>query len=184
MQDPKDLFPDLLEEEIEEKPSKLKKIFITLIYILLLVLILTFLLTNPTIRNAIVGLIQSSTIEDNIIQINSTNKIIFEKDTYPELIDYYNENKEKEFKVCLMGNFENGDYFIYEVYKPKIIFQTYTQVESYPCPSDTLIDMHSHPYRSCLASNQDLKNLERLKINNPNALMAIMCEKERFNFYN
>ncbi len=183
MEDPLDIFKDL-SEEIEEKPSLFKKIFIFSISILLLILVLSYFLTSPGIRNSFVGLIESSTIKDNIISINSTNKIIFEKNIYQELINYYDQNKEKEFKVCLMGIFENGDYFINEMYKPEMVSQTYTQVVSKPCPSDTLIDMHSHPYRHCLASNQDLKTFERFKINNPNVLMAIMCEKGRFNFYN
>jgi len=98
MEDPLDIFKDL-SEEIEEKPSLFKKIFIFSISILLLILVLSYFLTSPGIRNSFVGLIESSTIKDNIISINSTNKIIFEKNIYQELINYYDQNKEKEFKV-------------------------------------------------------------------------------------
>ena len=180
--DPLDIIKNL-PEEVEEKPSRFKKIFLIIVSILILLLFLTYFLTNSNILYRIIGLSESSTIKDNVISINETNFAVFQGSTYRELIEYYNQNKEKEFKVCLSGIIDEGNYMINEVYKTEIISQTYTEVVSNPCPKDTIIDLHSHPYRSCLASDQDLKNLENNNIGQPWLIMAIMCEKQRFNFY-
>jgi len=181
MENPLDIFDDI--PDIDKKPSKFKKIFMFIVSLILILLLLSYLLTNPNILHRVVGLFESSTIEDNTISINETNFLFFQDTTYQELIDYYDKNKEKEFKVCLRGNIDQGNYIIDEIYKTEIISQTYTQVVSKPCPQDTLVALHSHPFRSCLASDQDLSNLEQSKINQPWLIMAIMCEKQRFNFY-
>jgi len=173
-------------EEIppEEKPSRFRKIFLIVLAIFLLAIVLTYFLTNGITRDILAGLIESSTVKNHEVDINSTNKLIFTKESYDGLLEIYDDNPEKEFKVCLKGNISNGDYFINEIFEPEMMFQSHNQVVAEPCPSDSLVSMHSHPIKHCLPSDVDLENFEKFKQNNPAALIAIMCERERFNFYN
>ena len=167
----------------EEKPNKFRKVIIILIAIFLIILLITYLLTNSLIRNIFVGIVESSKVNDNIVNINSTNKLIFQNNTYNELLNIYDNNPELEFKVCLKGGIENSDYLINEVYIPETYLQTHSSVIAEPCPTDTLVDMHSHPIKRCLPSEQDFKSFESFKERNNNAIMSIMCERGRFNFY-
>lgn len=176
MEEPIEIIEDL-------KPSILKKIFLIILALFLLFLIITFFVTNPQTRHILAGLIESSTLKDYEININNTNKLIFNKQTYNQLMELYNINLGKEFKVCLNGYMEEGNYYINKIFIPKTYLQTHNQVIAQPCPSTSLVSMHSHPLKHCLPSQQDLKNFEIFKMDNPNALMAIMCEKNRFNFY-
>lgn len=170
-------------EYVEEEEPKNRKVFVIILSIILLILVLTYFLTSPTVRNVIAGLIESSKIKENIVNINETNKLTFEKGTYNKLIAIYDNNPEREFKACLMGEVENGDYYIDEIYEPIMYLQEPDQVVSEPCPVDSLVSMHSHPLKHCLPSGVDLNNFKIFKERNPNALMAVMCERGRFNFY-
>lgn len=167
----------------EEKPNKFRKVIIILIAIFLIILLITYLLTNSLIRNIFVGLVESSKVNDNIVNINSTNKLIFQNNTYNELLNIYDNNIEKEFKVCLKGNIENKDYYINSIYIPKTFLQTSNRVVSEYCGNDTIVDMHSHPLKHCLPSEQDFQSFSLFKQINNNAIMAVMCERGRFNFY-
>jgi len=171
-----------------EEERKGKPIFIKILSIFMLILVVGYLITNPITRNILFGLIESSSIEEDsnneyIVEIDSENKLFFMNNTYNNLIKIYDENPEKEFKVCLQGNVTNGDYFIHSIYEPTMSFQSHNKVIADPCPDNTLVSMHSHPFRHCLPSEQDLSNFKLFKKINPDALMAIMCERGRFNFY-
>ena len=48
---------------------------------------------------------------------------------------------------------------------------------------DDLVDLHTHPFKHCLPSDVDLESFKQFKKMNKDAIMAIMCEKDRFNFY-
>ena len=144
---------------------------------------LSYFLTSGVTRDILAGLIESSEIEDYEININYTNKLIFTKESYEKLLRIYDKNIEKEFKVCLKGSTSNGDYFINEIFEPEMIFQSHNRVVAKPCPTNSLVSMHSHPIKHCLPSDVDLENFAKFKKENPVALMAIMCERERFNFY-
>ncbi len=169
-------------ETFSEKYPKLTKILIFSIATFLLIITLIYFLTTPQIRSILSGLIESETIEDFKVQLKTGNYLVFTKETYQELLQIYNNNPEKEFKVCLNGYIEE-DYLITEVFIPKTYLQTHSSVSAEPCPNDSLVSMHSHPLKHCLPSDVDLKNFNIFKQNNQKALMAVMCEKDRFNFY-
>ncbi len=171
-----------LPETFSEKYPKLTKILIFSIATFLLIITLIYFLTTPQIRSILSGLIESETIEDFKVQLKTGNYLVFTKETYQELLQIYNNNPEKEFKVCLNGYIEE-DYLITEVFIPKTYLQTHSSVSAEPCPNDSLVSMHSHPLKHCLPSDVDLKNFNIFKQNNQKALMAVMCEKDRFNFY-
>ncbi len=175
--------PEDLPETFSEKHPIIIKITTILIALFLLILISVYFLTNPQIRYILAGLIESETINNFQVQLKTGNSLIFTNNTYTELLEIYNNNKEKEFKVCLQG-YINKDYIINKIHKPKMFLQLHNQVTAEPCPIESLVSLHSHPLKHCLPSDTDLKNFNLLKKQNPNSLMAIMCEPHRFNFYN
>jgi proteasome lid subunit RPN8/RPN11 len=164
-------------------PFAFKIIAITALAVFVLIIFVFYFTTNPTIRGIIAGLIESSPVREGVVDIGSGNKLFFLNNTYNKLIRIYDANPEKEFKVCLKGKVSAGDYLIYEVYEPTMVFQSHNRVIADPCPEDALVSMHSHPFRHCLPSEQDFRSFESFKKTNQNAVMAVMCEKGRFNFY-
>tara|TARA_Y100000310_G_C20695329_1_gene825273 strand:- start:4683 stop:5204 length:522 start_codon:yes stop_codon:yes gene_type:complete len=170
------------EEIEEEQPSLLKKVSVLIMSLFLIFLIVSFTFTG-VLGDIVASLIESETIEDGLVELEDFS-VQFDGDSYEVLLGVYNDNQEYETKVCLFGYIEDDVYHVDEVYLPVIYSQTFNQVVSEACPTDTLIALHSHPYRHCIASEQDLSNLEIAKLNNPNAVIGVMCEEERFSFYN
>ena len=170
---------DELEPIEEERESKSRKVMLILLSLFLIFLIVSLSLT-ASVGEIIISLVESATIEDGLVEQEVT--VHFENESYDILVSLYNENLAQEFKVCLFGYYD-GEYFVEEVYEPVIYEQAYDHVISEPCPDYTLIALHSHPYRHCTASAQDLSNLAVAQEVNPNALIGIMCEDDRFHFY-
>jgi hypothetical protein len=167
--------------EHEEQKSHSKKIIIFL-GIILMFLILVYSVFAP-VQTIVQGFFESSTLDENKIEINSNSNLIFLNNTYGAVLDLHKENRSVELKACLLGEIKESNYFIDSIFYPKIISQTHNQVVSSPCPDETLVDLHSHPYNHCLASDQDLYSFSKAKERNENTIMAIMCEEDRFNFY-
>ncbi len=168
------------EEEIvvlEEEKELWKKILVGMGGLFLIILILGYFLLP---FNIIASILESSLINDGLVEQNVS--VRFENGSYDALLDKYNAHLTEEFKVCLLGNYD-GVYHITSVYNVVMYEQAFDHVVSEPCPDETLIALHSHPYRQCLASPQDLKTLEKAQEANPEALIGIMCEPERFSFY-
>lgn len=169
-----------MEEDYEEDP-KWKKVFLIISALFLIFLFISYFFTGFGVREVLAGLIESEKIKDNVVD-SGEFKVIFEENSYEEILELYNENLAVETKMCLMGYYD-GDYYIIEVFKPIIYSQEFNRVVSEGCPNDTLIALHSHPYKKCLASEQDLSNLEKSKEVNPNVIVGIICEEDRFSFY-
>ena len=183
MEDDEILGIEDLEIEEEEKPSIFRKVFIMILGVFLILLLVTYFSFNPLIENVFIGLVKSDKIDNNIVKINSTNILVFQSNTYNELLNIYDNNPEREFKVCLNGDIKNGDYYINEVFIPETYLQTHNQVISDFCPDKTIVDMHSHPLKHCIPSEQDFTSFSSFKERNNNAIMSVMCERGRFNFY-
>ncbi len=160
----------------EEKPLW-KKIFVALLALFLLFLILGYFLIPLDI---LASLIDSETIHNGLVKQEVS--VSFENESYEVLLEKYNSHLSEEFKVCLMGVYD-GEYHVTSVYDVVMYEQAFDHVVSEACPEETLIALHSHPYRQCLASAQDLKTLEKAQEVNPDALIGVMCEPERFSFY-
>ena len=90
-------------KEFEEKPSLFKKILIITLSIFLLILLLFYFLTSPQTKSIIYGFIESSKLIGNKIEIDKNTKLIFNDESLTTLNNLYNQNLEKEFKVCLKG---------------------------------------------------------------------------------
>lgn len=172
-----------MEEEIpefesfeEEKPLWKKILLFALGIFLLFILLGYFLFPLDTIAS----IIDSETIEEGLVEQDVS--VLFENGSYEILLEKYNAQLTEEFKVCLLGNYD-GVYHVRSVYDVVMYDQAFDHVVSEACPEETLIALHSHPYRQCLASAQDLLTLAKAKEANPFALIGIMCEPERFSFY-
>jgi hypothetical protein len=166
---------DIIEE------SKPKRIVTLIIALFLFFLIIGYFLLSYPLYSVLGSLSESKLIENNTISLNK-NSIIFTNNTYQELVNHYLGNQKVEVSLCLMGEIAEN-YLISELYYPEIIEQSFGQVIFKSCPRDTIIMLHSHPYKKCIASNQDLKTLKNIRKSNQQIIMLIMCEKDRFSVY-
>lgn len=176
-----------LDEEIIEEESKfskiIKKTFIILMTFIILLLLLSYLLPSAGLITIISSRFDSYEINNNEIILKNNNKIIFERNTFNDLLKIYNENQQHEFKACLIGNKENNNYKINRIDIPKIFYQDFSSVRSEPCSKNTIISLHSHPFKRCYFSVHDVNNYRLVRSINKEAIIGIMCEPERFNFY-
>jgi hypothetical protein len=168
-------------KEINEGAPILKRFMIIIMAIFLLFLVTSYILLGYPVFPILESLSESNLADNKTIFLEEFS-IIFLGDTYRSLQSYYNQDLSVEMVVCLKGNI-NGDYIINEVYQPNIIEQTFNHVTFMPCSEDTIILLHSHPFRHCIASQQDLFTLDSIKEKNSNSLMVIMCESDRFSIY-
>jgi len=166
----------------EEKESPVRKIIIFILSILLILMFLSYVVISFGVGDIIGGWAESSFIEGNFVEFNN-GLIEFSEPVLAGLNEIYSNNKDYEFKVCLGGTLEDNRYFINEIIYPKMYTQKYNLVVAEPCPSTSLIDLHSHPLDRCIASQQDIENFSVLKLKNPNALMVIMCRDDLINVY-
>ena len=169
-------------EAEEEKPSAAKRAIIIISVIFVLFIFLSYFSVGPFFFDIVESLAESQTISNMNVEGNGYS-IIFDKEAYDGLANTYLENQKYEFKACLIGNFSGKDYFVHSIYLPEISQQSYANVVSTVCPEGTIIDLHSHPYRMCIASAQDFETYDNYRKINPDALMMVMCEKGRFYVY-
>ncbi len=177
-------FFENLEEEVEESRPLLKKIFVGIIALFVIVMFLSAFLTSPESRNVLIGLFESSSLDDNMsVNVNGAGRLFFINNSYGVLNKYHEENTGLEFKACLFGSVVEDNYYINEVIQPEMYSQTYNRVVSEPCADNTLVTLHSHPHKRCSPSHQDMISFSSLKELNSDALIAIMCDEDRFNIY-
>lgn len=168
----------------QENPywQKTKRLLITLMGIFIIFLFLSYFWSSFPLSTILSGKLESKPVQDNkIILPNAT--IIFENDTLTLLQQQYFSVQKTEFSLCLLGDKINSDYHITSFYPPVTLKQTFNQVVFEPCSKDTLVMLHSHPYKSCLGSEQDLQTLKETQKSNPDTIMIIMCEPGRFSVY-
>jgi len=169
-------FEDFEVKEETEEQLKRKQRIKTIGSIFLAFLMLSFVIPTDIIHS----FAASKTITNNEIKLN--NITILFKD-YEALRNYYFAHQLTEFKLCLTGTITNNTYEVTDMYAPRIIFATPTSVHSTICNQETIIDLHSHPFKECRASEQDSLSYNYYKRNNPNVLAAVMCDSDRFGFY-
>lgn len=176
---------ELLEEERKISPS-VRKAIIIFGGLLIIFLFLSLIYLQYPLFNVIHGQIESKNVNNNILQLRDFS-IIFSDTALSNIRDSFSVNQKVETSRCLKGALrETSDgktYFITDVYTPKIYDQSFREVISQPCSNDTLIMFHTHPYKSCVASDTDLNTLKKAKEANPDIIMVVMCEKNRFAVY-
>tara|TARA_Y100000310_G_C20624122_1_gene784926 strand:- start:240 stop:815 length:576 start_codon:yes stop_codon:yes gene_type:complete len=186
-----DLLKDLkyVEEEPEEKPSKLKKVWLVMVSIFLVLLMISFIFVTFPIGDIIQGKVESNLLKGDVIDLDDF-KIYFEDNLEEVLESYYFNEQEVEISLCLEGYREDdrhmtsfGDYFITSLYEPSVFSSAYNHVSFEPCSKETVLILHTHPYKRCVASDTDLETLEKSKLLNEDVLMVVMCEPSRFSVY-
>tara|TARA_Y100000310_G_C20634962_1_gene790659 strand:- start:927 stop:1457 length:531 start_codon:yes stop_codon:yes gene_type:complete len=173
---------ELLPEDYDaiEKKEKHRKIFILIGGVFMILLVTSYFLTGYGVREIIVSLASSDVIEEGLIE---EANVEIDDEVYQKLLEIYNEDLAVEIKVCLLGELEDDLYSVTSLVEPEIYSASFNQVVSEACPDETIIGLHSHPYWRCIASQQDLNNLEKAQEINPNIIMGIMCDEDRFLFY-
>jgi proteasome lid subunit RPN8/RPN11 len=173
---------ELLREDVKQTHPAFKKIFIIISALTIAFLFLSLTYLQYPLFNVIQGRIESRSPNNNVLELKDFN-IVFSDSAMNSLSASFSVNQEVETVRCLKGNIEGNNYYITEVYTPRIYEQSFRHVSSEPCSDDTLIMFHTHPYRSCVASDTDLVTLKANQERNPNLIMIIMCEPDRFSTY-
>ncbi len=173
---------DLLDENKKRMHPKLRKTFIIIIGIFSILLILSFLYLEFPLFGIIWGQMESKPLQQNAIFVGNIT-VFFDAAALNTIQTEYANNQKAETSLCLLGSIQDNYYHITSAYKPVIITQSFSQVTFVPCSNDTIIMFHTHPYKSCIASDVDLNTLKENKLNNPYLLMIIMCEPSRFSIY-
>ena len=176
---------DLIVEEVPQdipKESKVKKAFIFFIGFFLVFLMLSYAAISYGVGDVLAGFAASSLIENNRALFKN-GEILFLNNSYEGLVELWHKDEGLEFKACFLGKREGEVYFVTSLFQPKMFDRTYRSVAAEDCPPGTLISAHSHPFRRCIASLQDVMNHHEFKERNPNAIMAILCDENRINVY-
>ena len=166
----------------EEKPSKLKKVYIAILGIILIIIIATYFIPGSFVLQHIEGQLVSGDINNYEVALRD-GSVIFDPNVYDKLLEIYTSDPKNEQKACLIGYKENKDYKITDMYKPKSFLRSLISVNSEACNSKTIIDLHSHPFKQCSFSKTDLGNYDKLKAFNKDAILGLMCDETRFTFY-
>lgn len=165
-----------------QEESKWNKIIVFMVGVGLLFLLFFSIFSQFPLDNIIRGQLQSAPLQHNVITVDGFS-IIFENNVHRELQQIYFAEQKVEFSVCLQGRKINADYYVYSFYQPVMYEQSFSHVSFEPCSSDSLLILHSHPYKSCAASQTDLNTLKQSQQKNPDVLMVVMCEPARFSVY-
>ncbi len=168
----KDIDLEELEKEIPE--PRWKKPLLISIGVFLAVLIATW-----TLSNFLPNVVDSSSVRVNKLVFKDV-VVVFEGEVLELLQAEFIQNEHREIKACLFGSIDGDDYIISSVEFPEVIQASVINVRALSCPVDTLIDLHSHPIDSCLASEHDVVMFDQRKRSNPSLRLMIMCGSDRF----
>jgi len=175
-----------LAEFIEEEENKaikfLKKAALIMCAIFLILMMITLSLPIDTLSSLLASITLQENPPDFIAKIGGAT-IVIQGDTYDRLLDEYKKEQKTEFKACLMGTKKNHTYTATDIYIPVMHSKSYSHVQAELCTEGTIIDLHTHPYLSCIFSDVDIKSLKTVKQINPDAIIGLMCGTQRFNFY-
>ena len=183
--DVEDDLREITEKDIEKTAKEIKynKIIIAAIGVFMILLVVPYFIFGNNIFYIIEGKFVSEKIKNDFSVLFESGKVIFENGTYNKLKEFYLANQKNEFKVCLVGKKENKNYLVSELYVPKTFGQSVSHVSAELCNSNTIVALHSHPYKRCIFSEQDIKSYEAARQINPDAIIGLMCEADRFGFY-
>lgn len=171
-------------QNIEESKIKsfIKKLSLFLIFLFLLYLFLSIFLFGFNIFSILEGRVESNKLDSFKVDFKN-GSVIFNEDVYSQLKQIYLTTQKNEFKVCLTGYKKDLNYFVDGLYIPKTFEQTFNSVEAQICDDKTIISLHSHPFKRCLFSSQDIQNFNYFRKINPDGIIGLMCEVDRFTFY-
>lgn len=160
-----------------------KRILTVCIALVLLLLLLVYLVPGYDLLSILEGRIVSTQITDLTIILQDGRKIIFQKEVYEALQKIYVDNQKTEFSVCLQGEKQENTYKITGLSVPRTYEQDVFHVRAELCSKETLIALHSHPYKKCIFSEADIRYYNSFANINKDGLIGLMCEPTRFAFY-
>lgn len=167
----------------ENKNLILKKGLILLFSIFMVFLMISFVFVSYPILDIIKSKDVASDASTNILEFNDGYKVVFENDTFQGLRENYKEKSALEFVICMKGSFNNKTYLIESFYEPEIYSRTFNHVSFESCDNESLVLLHSHPHKHCVASNTDINTLRKMQEVNKETLMMVMCEFDRISVY-
>ena len=175
---------DLIREYEEEnnKNPRTKKLVILLIAIFMIGLMSSYIYLGYPLFGILFGLIDSSTIQGNVIRANDIS-VVFENQPLTMALSAYEDNPDVETSLCMHGVRDGSVYRINYSYQPIIYSQSYTHVSHEPCDNKTVLLFHTHPYNRCSPSGTDIQTLRRAQEKNEDVGMLIMCSPNRFSIY-
>ena len=174
--------PENSPEESELK-RKLRRIFVVTAAIFLIILFLVYLIPGYHILSIIEGRLVSTKLEGTTINLKDGTRVVFESGAYAALKEVYLKDLKNEFAACLEGRKSGKDYIVTEISIPRTIEKGVFHVKADLCGQDAIIALHSHPYKSCIFSGQDIDYYKAFKSINPDGMIGLMCESDRFTFY-
>lgn len=169
------------------EPSRLllllRKIFIRGVALLLLLLILIYFVPGYDFLSILEGKTASNTIQNSLITLHDGTTITFAPEVLAQLQKLYLANQDHEFSACLLGTLSGRQYSITHFVLPQVYDQDVFHVRADLCAKETLIALHSHPYKHCIFSEADIDYYKAFTQQNPKGIIGVMCELERFGFY-
>lgn len=174
---------DLKNIKIEDlkEPRKPKKLMILIFALIMVFLITSFIYITYPSFDVIASNIESRPVQGNVLQTLDLT-IHFNEGVYEEILEVYRRNQDVETALCFQGEAANNNYFVNSIYKPTIISQGPRHVTHEAC-SEEIVMFHTHPPQRCTASRQDIESLNNAKERNPDVIMIIMCDENRFSVY-
>lgn len=168
-------------ERLERRRQLIRRVMIFIICVFLLFLILSYM---PFYRiwRILEGGIVSTQLDENSLHYKGKT-IIFTNNTYDQLKELYLENQRTEFSVCLQGYNEGNASFITRLAQPRTASRSVFEVVSEICDAKTVVALHTHPYKSCIFSQEDIEYYLAFRERNPEGFIALMCELDRFTIH-
>jgi proteasome lid subunit RPN8/RPN11 len=167
-------------EKLDDRPKR-KWPFIVA-SVCMAVMLVTWIFVQYPLGTIIAGQLRSGKIENNMLDTLGV-QILFDQQVLDTMYSTWFVNLNQESVLCIHGIRRDNTYSLTYAYQPEIYDQSFKHVRHEPCDSSSIMMFHTHPYKSCLASSTDLNTLERRQEQNPDMLMMVMCENDRFTLY-
>ncbi len=169
------------EENARPEPKGVK-LLLLLFAAVAIALMLSYIFSTFPLAEIIKSRWESELLAGNRLELEGFS-IIFKNGTVEGLESLYLREQKNEFSACLLGEKKEGDYYIFSLYQPRMREQGFNRVVFEPCSPESLVILHTHPYKRCVASETDLQTLRKAQEENPDLLMVVMCEPGRFGVY-
>ena len=163
--------------------QRLRRFALLSIAFFLLFLLLVYFVPGYDLLSILEGKTVSTVVDNYQITLSDGRRVLFYQDIYAQLQQLYFDNQPHEFSVCLLGSKQGTTYLITGLLQPRIYEQDVFHVRADLCSKETLIALHSHPYKKCIFSEADISYYKSFANINNNGLIGVMCELNRFGFY-
>ncbi len=173
--------PPQEQERVEKRRQLVRRVTTLIIGIFLLFLMLSYL-PMYHIWYILEGNIVSTQMNNHEL-LYKDRKITFTNSAYEQLKELYLKNQKAEFSVCLIGYTENKNAIVASIKEPRTISSSVFHVTSDLCDDKAVVALHTHPYKSCIFSQEDIQYYRYFKERNPEGMIALMCAPDKFTLY-